>query len=128
MAGDVLEMNVHSLDPGVPDAATALAINLTADAAAAEGYLTAWPCGEAMPPTSTLNYGPGAPAAAGALIGVGRGSLCIYSYADADVVVDLTGWADPYASTTGSLAPLPPRRAFDTRSDRGGPLPAGASA
>src|SRR3712207_8927762 len=43
----------------------------TADGASADGYLTAWPCGQAMPPTSTVNYVAGAPAAAGALLGLG---------------------------------------------------------
>jgi hypothetical protein len=114
------------LPPPVSDAASSVAINLTSDGAAADGYLTAWPCGQPMPPTSTVNYVAGAPAAAGALVGLGGGKLCVFAYRDTDVIIDVTGWSDPYPTTTRSGQAIGPIRVEDTRL-KGAPVPAGGT-
>ncbi len=120
-AGQTLEIPLGSV---LPAGATAVAVNVTSDGAAADGYLTAYPCGQTPPPTSTLNYLAGAPAAAGALVGLGGGSLCVRTYADTDLVVDVSGWFGPSAS--GGYSPVLNQRLLDTRS--GAPLAAGATA
>src|SRR5215471_4304227 len=45
--------------PATQAGATSVALNLTATDAMAPGFLTAWPCGQAMPATSVLNFVPG---------------------------------------------------------------------
>lgn len=120
-AGQTLEIPLGAI---VPTGATAVAANLTSDGAAADGFLTAYPCGQTPPPTSTLNYLAGAPAAAGALVGLGGGSLCVRTYADTDLVVDVSGWFGPAAGA--GYAPVLNTRLLDTRS--GAALAAGASA
>ena len=121
LAGQTLEIPLGAI---VPAGATAVAVNLTSDGAAADGFLTAYPCGQTPPPTSTLNYLAGAPAAAGALVGLGAGSLCVRTYADTDVVVDVSGWFGPSAGAR--YAPVLNTRLLDTRS--GAPLAVGATA
>ena len=77
------------------------------------GFLTAFPCGEARPNASNLNYGLGAPVANSAIVRVGaNGKVCLYT-ADAptELIVDINGWFpanSTYRATT-------PSRLLDTR-------------
>lgn len=110
------------LDP--PDGATAVALNLTSDLAAADGWLRVWPCSLSEPATSNLNPSPGQPRTNAAVVPLGDGELCLRSKEAVDVIVDLNGWL-----TTDSplgLNVLPGRRLLDTRTGHGGATRLGA--
>lgn len=112
------------LDPGaiisvaMTSAATAGAssvlVNLTATDALAAGYVTAWPCNEAMPPTSVLNFT--TDHAVPNLIAIkspGAG-LCLTASAPVHLLGDVQGWftgTDDFQGTT-------PSRLLDTRLGR----------
>jgi hypothetical protein len=109
---------------GVPAAsqagASSVALNLTATDAVGPGFLTAWPCGQAMPATSVLNFVPGQTVANFVTLGLGAPGVCLASSAPVQVVGDLMGWF------TGSddFAGAAPTRLLDTRVTRD-PLQAG---
>ena len=75
---------------GVPDDASAVALNVGAVRPAEQGFLTIYPCGEDRPLASSVNYGPGTTVsnAANALIGE-DGKVCIYSSKTVNVIVDV---------------------------------------
>lgn len=83
----------------VPSEAAAVAVTVTITQAAATTFATAYPCGSALPPTSTNNTLAGRDRGAPAIVGLGGGSLCVYSSSDAHLLVDVTGWYGPDAST-----------------------------
>ena len=92
----------------------AVAVNVTATQAGAPGFLVVYPCGEARPATSTVNYEPGQNVANMAQVQVGAGGqICIYTMSKVDVVVDILGWYGDGA--TSGYKPLPPTRRLDTR-------------
>jgi autotransporter family porin len=93
--------------------ATAVTVNLTAVDALGAGYVTAWPCNQAPPATSVLNFRPGHPDANLAAMAFG-GEVCIQTSAPVHVIVDLMGWFTGANEFRGS----PPNRMLDTR---GGP-------
>ncbi len=76
----------------VPTDARAVVVNLTAVGADGPGFVTAFPCGGAVPPTSTLNYAGPAPRANSAVIGLGGGALCALSNRSVHLIVDVTGY------------------------------------
>ncbi len=81
---------------GVPADAVAVVVNVTSTGSLADGYLTAFPCGGALPATSTVNYVRGANVPNLAFVPVAAdGTLCINSYATSHVVVDVTGYVVP---------------------------------
>ncbi|HWL42886.1 MAG TPA: SGNH/GDSL hydrolase family protein [Ilumatobacter sp.] len=105
----------------VPAGADAVAVNLTAVGADADGYLTAYPCGTERPTAAAVNHRAREVVAGAAFVPVGPGgTICIYSKAtDADVVVDLT--ATLREGTTGLVfTPSAPTRTIDTRDGTGG--------
>lgn len=108
-AGGTLRLD---LGPQVGAEATAVALNITAVDAATGGFLTAYPCGGAPPDTSTVNHGPGEIRPNNTIVGLGDGSVCVFSLAPTDVVVDLVGAFGP--SGLG-YAPADPHRLLDTR-------------
>jgi len=99
----------------VPAGATAATVNLTVDGPTADGYLSAYPCGQSPPPTSSLNYRAGQPRGAAATVALDdRGRFCVSTLADTDVVVDVSGAYTP-AADGARFAPIPPTRLLDTR-------------
>jgi hypothetical protein len=99
----------------VPAGATAATVNLTVDGPAADGYLSAHPCGQPPVGTSSLNYRAGQPRGAAATVALdGGGRLCVWSFAATDVIVDVSGAYTPVADGA-RFAPLPPTRLLDTR-------------
>ena len=118
-AGTTREVTVAGL-AGVPDGADAVVANVTVTNTTAEGFLTIWPSGQARPPTSSLNWTPGATIANAVTVKVGTGgNLSLYSPAgDVDVIVDVVGFFD--AGSGLLFHPLFPTRIQDSRS--GGPL------
>jgi peptidoglycan hydrolase-like protein with peptidoglycan-binding domain len=96
----------------IPADATALAVNLTVVGPRGRGFATVWPCGRARPDASTLNFVPGARVANNLIAGIGTdGNICVYTHADADVVVDVAGWF----TGTATFVPSTPDRLVDTR-------------
>jgi hypothetical protein len=114
-AGGTLTVDLSVLAPTVVGSdAAAVAINVTAADPGAAGYLTVWPCGAGRPLASSVNFlaGQARGAQATTLLGPGR-TLCVFSNAATDVVVDLQG---VFVPTSGLLFdPITPDRKLDTR-------------
>ena len=96
---------------GRPDAGF---VTIAVTNAQAPGFATVYPCGTAVPPTSTVNFAPGMTVANTVAMQRGAdGRLCVYSSAAADVIVDsvatMTATAAPFTvyrenSCTGSFS------------------------
>ena len=70
-----------------------MSVNLTVVAPAGEGYLVAFPAGEPVPDSSTVNFGAGRTRANTAILTLGTaGALTLQTNASADVIVDVNGW------------------------------------
>ena len=70
----------------------AVLFNITVTNATAPGYLVAYPCSSSVPPTSSVNYAPSVTSMN--LVAVptgGDGTVCIWSSATTDVLVDVAG-------------------------------------
>jgi hypothetical protein len=98
----------------VPSATTAVALNVAAVDASGPGFITMFPCSTsgAVPNTSTINYVAGEARPNNAIVGLGGGRVCIYSFAATDVLVDLLG---AYGPSGLSYQATPPIRVLDTR-------------
>jgi hypothetical protein len=107
---------------GIPDSATALALNIAAVAPAGTGYLTAYPCDSTSvspPASSTLNYRAGGAIANGAIVATSAdGGLCVVSSQRTNVIIDTTGHFP-----SGRFATLAaPARLVDSRAGQLGAL------
>ncbi len=97
---------------GIPGDAIAVSLNVTATGASANGFLRVYPCGQAQPTASTLNYAAGSTVANGVVAGVGvDGKVCISTKSATNVVVDVNGYM-PAASKYLTLSPF---RMMETR-------------
>lgn len=109
-AGQVLEV------PVVAEAstATAVSLNVTAVAPGADGFVTVWPCGTAMPVVANLNPTAGVtrPNAVNVRVGSG-GKVCVYTLRDTDLVVDLFAEFRPGAPARYGV--VAPTRVLDSR-------------
>jgi hypothetical protein len=111
-AGSVLDVDLASVR-GVPAGASAAAVTVTLAGAAADGYATVFPCGAPTPLASDLNYEAGSAVPALTLAALPpSGHVCIFTYAAADVIVDLSGWV----GSGGGYVGVTPTRLVDTRS------------
>ena len=103
----------------VPDAAVAVALNVTVTDPLSPGFLTVFPGGTNRPGTSNLNATAAGETVANAVVskvGPGR-SLSIYAQPATHVVVDVTGYFLPTdASADGRFISVEPNRVMDTRS------------
>lgn len=102
----------------VPAGAEAVAVNLTAVRASANGFLRAYPCG--MPSDgANLNFRTGSAWAASAIVQVSNAAtICVAASTSTDVIVDITG---TFGSNDGlRFVPVAPTRVLDTRSGVGG--------
>lgn len=97
---------------GVPDDATAVALNVTTTNPQEAGFVTVYPCDAERPLASNLNYLPFATVPNLVISRLSAaGEICVYTWASADVIVDVSGMLP--AST---FVPLDaPRRVLDTR-------------
>lgn len=96
----------------VPASATAVTVNLTVTNTAADGFVTLFPCGSALPAASQLNHGVGVTLSAAATVKLSPdGYLCAYNQAAADMVIDVVG----YFPAGSSYTPLQPSRLLETR-------------
>jgi hypothetical protein len=114
-------------DVTVPASATAAVLNVTAVNPSAAGYVTVYPCSDGVPDSSTLNFVRGQTVANTTIAALsGAGQLCVWTFAETDILVDITGWLGPTGSSR--LTPIGPTRVVDTRSGIGGRrLAAGAT-
>lgn len=64
-------------------------INVVAVNPASAGHLTIWPCDETKPVASSLNYLPGKTVANMTFVQPGDGDVCVFSYAETHLVVDV---------------------------------------
>ena len=122
---DELHKAVGRLVPGVPyelpiggrvpvDASAAtVVLNVTALNPAAAGYVTVYPCGQAPPNASNLNFAAGDTIPNLVIAKVGAsGKVCFVSSTSTDLLVDVGG----YWLVTPELVPLEsPGRLLDTR-------------
>jgi hypothetical protein len=111
-------VNVNGVAQQVPADAAAVALNVTMVEAREAGFATVWPCGTPMPEASNVNFGRGGTAANGVIAPIGAdGSVCVYTSADAHLIVDVAGWF------TGGVSPAfvgnIPLRLVDTRNNIG---------
>ncbi len=99
----------------VPAGAVAVAMNVTAVAPSAPGYLTVWPCGVGRPNASSLNYPAPGPTVAEPNLVVASlhpdGRVCVHAEGPTFVLVDIAGYF------TSGFSPVVPDRLIDTRSD-----------
>ncbi len=119
VAGQVAEVQVAGT-PGVPSDASSVLFNATVTTTATAGFLTVFPCGEPIPPTSTLNFTANATVPNFVVAKLGTaGRVCLYSTSATQVIIDVAGY-DPVGAT--DVVPLPsPARLLDTRNGIGGP-------
>ena len=117
-AGSTLELQVTGL-AGVPADAAAVVLNMTAVNAQAPGFATVYPCGQARPEASNLNYAAQQtiPNLVIAKPGVG-GKVCIYSFAAIDVLADVSGF---FPAGSGFAPITNPTRVLDSRNGVGAP-------
>ncbi len=113
---------VGTLVVSTPPGADAVAVNLTADAAHVDGYLTAFPCDVTKPEVSNVNFLAGEPVAGAAFVPTSdANTICVFSSTPVDVIVDLTG---TFVTGTGlQFVPADPTRTIDTRDATGGWAP-----
>lgn len=100
----------------VPTNATAVSLNVTVVNPDTAGFVTVYPCGVERPLASNLNYSAGTVVPNGVIASLGiAGSVCFYSQARIDLIVDVAGWfeGDAYTGAT-------PQRLVDTRDGTGG--------
>ena len=114
-------LNVNGASQQVAPDASAVALNVTIVDARAAGFATVWPCGTPMPEASNVNYSRGGTSANGVIAPIGSdGSVCIYTYADAHLIVDIAGWFT--GGNTPAFRGNVPKRLVDTRNAIG-PVP-----
>jgi hypothetical protein len=95
---------------GVPVGASAVILNVTADAAAGDGFVTVHPTGTGRPNASNLNYKQGQTIANAAIARVGAGGqICLYTFGSTHLIVDVAGWlTGPAPPASGSSCPADP--------------------
>jgi Cysteine-rich secretory protein family len=110
--GQPVELSIINVAGVKPDA-KAVALNVTGVLPSAEGFVTVYPCG-AVPETSTLNPSVGKVTPNLVLSRLSpTGSVCLFSSADVDLLVDVVGYISPNAPN--KMTPGTPFRFTDTR-------------
>ena len=117
----------------VPEAATAVVMNVTVTGATNGSFVSVWPGGEARPTSSAVNFAPGETIANLVTVKIGTGGTVAFANAvgATHVIADIVGY---YDAATGAAAgdrfdALTPRRILDSRTPNGGwagSLPAGS--
>lgn len=70
----------------------AVVLNVTAVSPTGAGHLRVFPCGQPLPPASSVNYAPGQIVANTVVIGMGPGlRVCVYTSTTTHIVVDISG-------------------------------------
>ena len=81
---------------GVPGNAGTVVLNVTATGAVGSGFVTVYPCGQAQPLASSLNYvaGQSVPNSVLAKVGAG-GNVCLFVSEATHLVADVDGYFPP---------------------------------
>jgi hypothetical protein len=120
--GQVIELDVTGVG-GVPDTgAGAVVLNVTVTEAPGNGYVTVYPCGDARPLASNVNFRRGVNVANQVTAKIGRdGHVCFFASSQTQLVADLGGWyATDVATVPGFFyEQLSPERIVDTRDGTG---------
>lgn len=91
-AGEIYKLPIAGR-PGVPANALTVVVNVTAAGPLGGGFLTVFPCGQNLPNASNVNYAVGDAIPNNVLAGVGTlGQICIYSFAETHLIVDVSGY------------------------------------
>ena len=114
-AGSTLTLQVAGRG-GVPADSRAVTLNIAEAGADGNGYLTAYPCDADRPTASSLNYRAGVVASSAVFVKLSAaGTVCIFTLAAADLIVDATA----HVPVIGSVTPVVPARLLETRSGPG---------
>ena len=110
--GNVLEVKVTDIAGLVPASGVgAVSLNVVATNVDSGGFITVFPCGERKL-VASVNYAAGQTVANAVVAPVSAtGTVCFYSLAPADLIVDLNGWF----AADSNFAAVGPDRVFDTR-------------
>lgn len=110
----VLELGVSGR-AGVSMRAVSVALNVTVTNPSKAGFVTVYPCGT-RPNAAQLNHAAGATVSASVIAKISsRGSVCIFTLSDADLIVDVNGFY-PEGTTFAATAPA---RLLETRTGDG---------
>ncbi len=92
-ANSVTELQVGGRG-GVPADAEAVVLNVTVTGAAGNGFITVYPCGQAVPTTSNLNFVAGDTVANAVVVKMGvGGKLCLFAAESAThLIADVNGY------------------------------------
>ncbi|HRE02014.1 MAG TPA: hypothetical protein PLV68_12000, partial [Ilumatobacteraceae bacterium] len=117
--GELLEVKLTDLAGYVPAAGVgAVSINVTAANPSAAGFITVYPCGT-RDFVSSVNYLAAQNAPNAVITPVSAtGTVCFFSTADTDLVVDINGWLKSPSGFTS----VSPKRVFDTRPGQTAPV------
>jgi hypothetical protein len=111
--GGELEVQMLGLPGGITPAGgvSAVSLNVAVTNSSAAGFVTVHPCGSGGQ-VASLNYTAGQTISNAVVVAVpADGRLCFFSFAPADLVVDINGW---FTAGPG-FVPAGPARVFDTR-------------
>jgi spore germination protein YaaH len=124
--GQTIDVQVSGQGQVAPTGASAVALNLTVIGPTNNSFVTAYPTGSTLPPTSNLNFITGQTVANRAIVPVGNGGkVTVYNrWGQTHVVVDVAGWFTDSSTTAtgGQFTGLAPARIVDTRTGLGGHL------
>ncbi len=113
-SGQTLELRVAGRG-GVPNDAAAALLTITADSITGGGFVTAWPCDEAMPTASVVNLWAGTVRSNLALVKLSAtdGEVCLrptlYNGSSITLIADAVGWTPGGPSRGPVPAPPAPR-------------------
>jgi Zn-dependent metalloprotease len=99
-------------DCNLPSSATSVSLNVTVVGAQGPGFVTVFPCDNARPNASSLNYVSGQTIPNAVISKVAAdGTVCFYTLAATNLIVDINGY-NPIGS---GFVPLVPARLLETR-------------
>jgi hypothetical protein len=112
---------------GVPSQATAAVLTVTVvDAAAPGGFGTVWPAGRPIPTASNINFPAIVAVANSTVVALEGGRFSYFVSVPSHRIADVVGYFESATSSSyGRFVAVKPTRILDTRSDGGGPIPAG---
>jgi hypothetical protein len=120
-AGGTVDVQVTGRGPVPADGVSAVVLNVTADQASADGFVTVWPSGTAMPTVSNLNLIAGETRANLVVVPIGSdGKVSLFTMGGADLIADVAGWFTDSTAAVGSaglFVPVTPVRMLDTRQE-----------
>jgi List-Bact-rpt repeat protein len=101
---------------GLPAAAAAYSVTITAVPVGSLNYVTTWPTGTLQPFVSTLNAPTGTVVANAAIVPAGSGgSIDMYATDQTHLIIDVNGYFAPAGTGGLKFYPLTPCRVVDTR-------------